>query len=425
MADYAPNRRRGPDNRRKYMSFPNYLGGGLIDLVASGAVNLPIMSGAGLRGLYGLLQGSESDPETMEAMNDVLAQSRGPSTPGGEGLLGRMGELYGEYVDEPLYNMGAAVSDQLVDDGFETVGPMVGALARTAPEAAGYFLGGGGQAIAKGANPGYVRTMRPRQPIEFTTETAVTGSTKPGMTPNPIAANEGVANIRAKSPDYQETLAGRQRLNQALDDPNIPANLIEETRTGQGAWAPESGMVELNPAYTMQLRNPPNSRSGNVLDDTEIMRLVGQTSQNLMQDANAVGRFVPQRMTDYSTANALEVRGLTPQDIRQLGAKGEFVVIDRGNGRVHIKNWGDNPGVRPLVNEIKSVNKKAKIKGGRMDDDIDNVFLMAREDKLGRPRYPFARAGTPKERRRAFQQDAKRRQRQGLLYDPIDNPLIP
>lgn len=147
---------------------------------------------------------------------------------------------------------------------------------------------------------------------------------------------------------------------------------------GQGAWQGSEGL-ELNPLYMQELA----ARSGRIDADPELLRYVAQTSQNLRQDANSVGRFVPQLMQDPATANAAMLSGVSPADIRamaQAGLTEDMVVAARPGNRALLMGFGDEFAPAKAVSQVRAVAPNARPTYGTSNVGQDRVFMIREGD---------------------------------------------
>jgi hypothetical protein len=207
----------------------------------------------------------------------------------------------------------------------------------------------------------------------FNTETAVSN---PALLQNISLGNEAGMAASAERLNAARSAAGGQFAQGQLP-------------VGQGAWYSTSKQApEFNPVYSQELPKSPLK----VSKMQEPMRYAAQTSENLTQEGNAVMRFVPQVIQKPSTANALLVKNISPEDIQRLGARPNFldnyVIAARPNNEAMIVPMSSRKKVSGLLSEVKKELPDAKIKTGYARQNIDRVY-MDRSGQYGQPYTAF------------------------------------
>jgi hypothetical protein len=256
------------------------------------------------------------------------------------------------------------------DDGEDTTG---------LEEAARLGLGMVGPvALLKGARaiPGAIDRAAPK--INKATEDLLRRSAKPVFGTEAAVTNPPFLRGSASALNDPAFVAqGRRAVQEAQAAAGGPY-AGQPITTGQGAWMGSEGL-ELNPLYVQTMP----AQKGSVRENKELMRYVADTSRRLNQDANAVGRFVPQLVQDPSAANAMMLRNVSPADIRALAEAGltdEMVLAARPGNTAFVAGFGNEFSPAKAMSQIRSVVPNAKPTYGKSMEDLDRVFMIKKGD---------------------------------------------
>lgn len=314
---------------------------GLVADFIGGPVDLATMALNAPGQIYGAVTGG---PAPYEITNPV----------GGSdwvsGLLENSGMAYDDGADTSALEDAARL-------GFSIAGP--GGVLKAAQRAPG-VAGKVAPKINKLAAPVMRATARP----VFGTEAAVTSP--PFMRGSAESLNQ---------PAFVKQ--GQRVVQQAQQAAGGPY-ASRPVSVGQGAWQGSQGM-ELNPLYMQELP----ARRGRIDADPELLRYVAQTSQNLRQDANSVGRFVPQLAQDPATANAVMLGNVSPADIRALAQAGmteDMVLAARPGNRALVMGFGDEFAPAKAVSQIRAIAPNVRPTYGTSNVGQDRVFMIREGD---------------------------------------------
>jgi hypothetical protein len=225
------------------------------------------------------------------------------------------------------------------------------------------------ESVTPAINRQYEQLRRPLAQPVFNTEVAVT---------NPAL----LQNVDLNNPVGMAL--SRERLEAARQATGSPyANA--PMSVSQGAWQGSQGF-EANPVFMQQLP----AGTGNVIDQ-DYMKYAAQTSENLIQDANGIARFVPFLLNDTIRSNAAMIKNVTPEQLRKLGEAGlteQMVIAARPGNKALIMGFGDEPGQVPqLLKKIKEVVPNIKYETGISKQDVDRIYMVRSPDDFGTPTY--------------------------------------
>jgi hypothetical protein len=225
------------------------------------------------------------------------------------------------------------------------------------------------ESVTPAINRQYEQLRRPLAQPVFNTEVAVT---------NPaLLQNVDLNNPAGMALSRERLEAARQATGSQYAGAPMSAS--------QGAWQGSQGF-EANPVFMQELP----AGAGNVIDQ-DYMKYAAQTSENLIQDANGIARFVPFLLNDTIRSNAAMIKNVTPEQLRKLGEAGltnEMVIAARPGNKALIMGFGDEPGQVPqLLKKIKEVVPDIKYETGISKQDVDRIYMVRSPDDFGTPTY--------------------------------------
>jgi hypothetical protein len=225
------------------------------------------------------------------------------------------------------------------------------------------------ESVTPAINRQYEQLRRPLAQPVFNTEVAVT---------NPaLLQNVDLNNPAGMALSRERLEAARQATGSQYAGAPMSAS--------QGAWQGSQGF-EANPVFMQELP----AGAGNVIDQ-DYMKYAAQTSENLIQDANGIARFVPFLLNDTIRSNAAMIKNVTPEQLRKLGEAGltnEMVIAARPGNKALIMGFGDEPGQVPqLLKKIKEVVPDIKYETGISKQDVDRIYMVRNPDDFGTPTY--------------------------------------
>jgi hypothetical protein len=225
------------------------------------------------------------------------------------------------------------------------------------------------ESVTPAINRQYEQLRRPLAQPVFNTEVAVT---------NPaLLQNVDLNNPAGMALSRERLEAARQATGSQYAGAPMSAS--------QGAWQGSQGF-EANPVFMQELP----AGAGNVIDQ-DYMKYAAQTSENLIQDANGIARFVPFLLNDTIRSNAAMIKNVTPEQLKKLGEAGltnEMVIAARPGNKALIMGFGDEPGQVPqLLKKIKEVVPDIKYETGISKQDVDRIYMVRSPDDFGTPTY--------------------------------------
>jgi hypothetical protein len=225
------------------------------------------------------------------------------------------------------------------------------------------------ESVTPAINRQYEQLRRPLAQPVFNTEVAVT---------NPaLLQNVDLNNPAGMALSRERLEAARQATGSQYAGAPMSAS--------QGAWQGSQGF-EANPVFMQELP----AGAGNVIDQ-DYMKYAAQTSENLIQDANGIARFVPFLLNDTIRSNAAMIKNVTPEQLKKLGEAGltnEMVIAARPGNKALIMGFGDEPGQVPqLLKKIKEVVPDIKYETGISKQDVDRIYMVRNPDDFGTPTY--------------------------------------
>ena len=153
----------------------------------------------------------------------------------------------------------------------------------------------------------------------------------------------------------------------------------------QGAWQGSQGF-EANPVFMQEL-----PKSFGDVKAQDYMKYAAQTSENLIQDGNAVARFIPFLINDTIRSNAAMIKNVTPEQLKKLGEAGlteKMVIAARPDNKALIMGFNDETGQIPeLLAQIKKVIPDVKYDTGISKQDVDRIYMVRNPDDYGTPTY--------------------------------------
>jgi hypothetical protein len=225
------------------------------------------------------------------------------------------------------------------------------------------------ESVTPAINRQYEQLRRPLAQPVFNTEVAVTN---PALLQNVDLNNPAGMALSRERLEAARQATGSQYANAPMS-------------VSQGAWQGSQGF-EANPVFMQQLP----AGKGNVIDQ-DYMKYAAQTSENLIQDANGIARFVPFLLNDTIRSNAAMIKNVTPEQLRKLGEAGlteQMVIAARPGNKALIMGFGDEPGQVPqLLKKIKEVVPDIKYETGISKQDVDRIYMVRNPDDFGTPTY--------------------------------------
>jgi hypothetical protein len=225
------------------------------------------------------------------------------------------------------------------------------------------------ESVTPAINRQYEQLRRPLAQPVFNTEVAVTN---PALLQNVDLNNPAGMALSRERLEAARQATGSQYANAPMS-------------VSQGAWQGSQGF-EANPVFMQQLP----AGKGNVIDQ-DYMKYAAQTSENLIQDANGIARFVPFLLNDTIRSNAAMIKNVTPEQLRKLGEAGlteQMVIAARPGNKALIMGFGDEPGQVPqLLKKIKEVVPDIKYETGISKQDVDRIYMVRSPDDFGTPTY--------------------------------------
>jgi hypothetical protein len=225
------------------------------------------------------------------------------------------------------------------------------------------------ESVTPAINRQYEQLRRPLAQPVFNTEVAVTN---PALLQNVDLNNPAGMALSRERLEAARQATGSQYANAPMS-------------VSQGAWQGSQGF-EANPVFMQQLP----AGKGNVIDQ-DYMKYAAQTSENLIQDANGIARFVPFLLNDTIRSNAAMIKNVTPEQLRKLGEAGlteQMVIAARPGNKALIMGFGDEPGQVPqLLKKIKEVVPDIKYETGISKQDVDRIYMVRKPDDFGTPTY--------------------------------------
>ena len=225
------------------------------------------------------------------------------------------------------------------------------------------------ESVTPAINRQYEQLRRPLAQPVFNTEVAVTN---PALLQNVDLNNPAGMALSRERLEAARQATGSQYANAPMS-------------VSQGAWQGSQGF-EANPVFMQQLP----AGAGNVIDQ-DYMKYAAQTSENLIQDANGIARFVPFLLNDTIRSNAAMIKNVTPEQLRKLGEAGlteQMVIAARPGNKALIMGFGDEPGQVPqLLKKIREVVPDIKYETGISKQDVDRIYMVRSPDDFGTPTY--------------------------------------
>jgi hypothetical protein len=225
------------------------------------------------------------------------------------------------------------------------------------------------ESVTPAINRQYEQLRRPLAQPVFNTEVAVTN---PALLQNVDLNNPAGMALSRERLEAARQVTGSQYAGAPMS-------------ASQGAWQGSQGF-EANPVFMQELP----AGAGNVIDQ-DYMKYAAQTSENLIQDANGIARFVPFLLNDTIRSNAAMIKNVTPEQLRKLGEAGltnEMVIAARPGNKALIMGFGDEPGQVPqLLKKIKEVVPDIKYETGISKQDVDRIYMVRSPDDFGTPTY--------------------------------------
>ena len=143
--------------------------------------------------------------------------------------------------------------------------------------------------------------------------------------------------------------------------------------SGQGVWESSTGMPEYNPVFMQKF-----AKSTAPVRNQKELGQFAQLAENLEQEGAGIARFVPQLINDPKNASAAMLSNITPAEVKKMGEaglSGQMVMAARPNNKMMIMDFSDESGKIPdLVNKVKEVAPKAKVKYGVSEQNVDRVY---------------------------------------------------
>ena len=143
--------------------------------------------------------------------------------------------------------------------------------------------------------------------------------------------------------------------------------------SGQGVWESSTGMPEYNPVFMQKF-----AKSTAPVRNQKELGQFAQLAENLEQEGAGIARFVPQLINDPKNASAAMLSNITPAEVKKMGEaglSGQMVMAARPNNKMMIMDFSDESGKIPdLVNKVKEVAPKAKVKYGVSKQNVDRVY---------------------------------------------------